>query len=182
LGIPHGWNDLVIFENQEDMMNKGLTLIGGIGLGAALMYILDPDRGGRRRALVRDKLMRASNKTSDYVGKTSRDWQNRAQGLASETRSSLSGLTSGESVPDETLVARVQAELGRHPVHHRALEITARDGRVTLRGPALASEVDELISAVSGVRGVGGVDNQLEVHEQAGDIPSLQGEAHGAAG
>ena len=39
-------------------MNKGVALIGGVGLGAALMYIFDPDRGGRRRALIRDKFGR----------------------------------------------------------------------------------------------------------------------------
>jgi hypothetical protein len=31
------------------------TLIGGLGLGAGLMYVFDPDRGKRRRAMARDK-------------------------------------------------------------------------------------------------------------------------------
>jgi BON domain len=156
----------------------GLTLLYGIGIGAALMYILDPDRGGRRRALIRDKAVRASNKTQEFVGKMSRDLSNRAQGLVAETRN----LFRHEDVPDEILVERIRAELGRHPVHDRAVEITVNQGRVALRGPALASEVDEILSAVSAVRGVSGVDNQLDVHEQAGSISSLQGEALGAAG
>lgn len=73
------------------------------------------------------------------------------------------------------LVNRVKAELGRHAVHHRALEITAGGGRVTLRGPALAGEVDELLRAVSSVRGVTGVEDRLEVHESAAGVSSLQG-------
>ena len=35
-------------------MNRNLLLLGGIGLGAGLMYIFDPDRGRRRRATARD--------------------------------------------------------------------------------------------------------------------------------
>jgi hypothetical protein len=40
-------------------MREELTLLGGIGLGSALMSMLDPDRGNRRCALVRDKLVSA---------------------------------------------------------------------------------------------------------------------------
>lgn len=36
-------------------MKHRLSLLGGAGLGAGLMYLLDPDGGRRRRALVRDK-------------------------------------------------------------------------------------------------------------------------------
>ena len=158
-------------------LNSGWAVLGGVGVGAALMYLLDPDRGNRRRALLRDKLVRCTNQTGMYLGKAGRDARNRAQGLVAEARSAFRH----EEVSDDVLVARVKAELGRHAVHHRALEITAADGRVTLRGPALASEVDELVRAVSSVRGVAGVDNQLEIHEQAGSVSSLQGEVAAAA-
>jgi osmotically-inducible protein OsmY len=114
----------------------------------------------------------ASHKTGDLAGKASRDLRNRAQGLIAEARSKFSS----ETVSDEVLIERVRAELGRHPVHQRALQITAYQGEVRLSGPALASEVEEIVKAVSAVRGVEGVDNQLEVHEQAGSISSLQGE------
>ena len=154
-----------------------LLLLGGAALGAGVMYMLDPDRGTRRRALCRDQLMSAGNKTGMYAGKLSRDLRNRAQGLVAETRARFRH----EEVSDDVLVSRVKAELGRHAVHHRALEITAKDGRVTLRGPALSAEADELISAVSSVRGVAGVDNQLEIHEQAGGVSSLQGQLAAAA-
>jgi osmotically-inducible protein OsmY len=149
-----------------------LLLLGGAAFGAGVMYMLDPDRGNRRRALCRDQLVSAGNKTSMHAGKFSRDLRNRAQGLVAETRARFSH----EEVSDEVLINRVKAELGRHAVHHRALEVTAEGGRVTLRGPALAGEVDELLRAVSSVRGVTGVENQLEIHESAAGISSLQGQ------
>jgi hypothetical protein len=153
--------------------NRGsLLFLGGVALGAGVMYMLDPDRGSRRRSLARDKFVRAGNKTSVYAGKLSRDLSNRAQGLVAETRARFRS----EEVSDEVLVQRVKTELGRHGVHHRALEITANDGRVMLSGPALADEVDEIVCAVNSVRGVREVDNHLEVHEEAGGVSSLQGE------
>src|SRR5206468_3234814 len=65
--------------------------------------------------------------------------------------------------------------LGRVVSHPHAIEVRVRDGHVTLSGPVLASEVDDLLSCLSSVRGVEDVENRLEVHERAGDISSLQG-------
>ena len=44
------------------------ALLGGIGIGAALMYLLDPDRGRRRRALVRDKAVHFARVSGDRLG------------------------------------------------------------------------------------------------------------------
>jgi len=78
-------------------------------------------------------------------------------------------------VTDEVLVERVRARLGHVVSHPRSIEVTANQGRVTLRGPVLAREVDDLLRAVASVRGVSGVENRLEVHPQPGDVPGLQG-------
>jgi osmotically-inducible protein OsmY len=159
------------------MNRDGWMLLGGVALGAGMMYMLDPDRGRRRRSLARDKFVAAGNKTSLYAGKLSRDLTNRAQGLAAEARSRFRS----EQVSDEVLVDRVKAELGRHSIHHRALEISAAGGRITLRGPALSNEVDRLLSAVGSVRGVADVENLLDIHEQADGISALQAEVAPAA-
>jgi uncharacterized membrane protein len=45
---------------------------------------------------------------------------------------------------------------------------------VTLNGPVLARELDEVLKGVLATRGVTGVENRLEAHEQAGNIPGLQ--------
>src|SRR2546423_7524759 len=117
------------------MMNRGLTLIGGIGLGAGLMYVLDPDRGRRRRALVRDKVARVINKTRDATGKTLRDTRHRARGLVAGARS----LLKREQVSDEVLIERVRSKMGRVVSHPHSIGVTADRGRVTLRGPILES-------------------------------------------
>jgi osmotically-inducible protein OsmY len=132
-------------------MREDLTVLaGGIGLGAALMYMLDPDRGARRRALVRDKLVSAAHKTADGLGATTRDLRNRAVGLAAQSRSVLGGA----EATDEVLRERVRSKMGRVVSHPSSIEVTANGGRVTLRGPILAREVDELLSCVSSVEGV----------------------------
>jgi hypothetical protein len=63
--------------------------LGGVAVGAALMYVFDPDRGRRRRALARDKAIHAARVASDTVGSTSRDLSNRARGVAAEARAAL---------------------------------------------------------------------------------------------
>lgn len=154
-------------------MNKELALITGMGIGAGLMYILDPDRGKRRRALARDKMTSCVHKTRDAMQATSRDMRNRAQGLVYDVGS----IFSKEDVPDATLVERVRSKLGRAVSHPSAIGVTAKLGRVTLAGPVLKGEVKNLLKAVSSVGGVQGVDNQLEIHDEPGNIPALQGEA-----
>lgn len=154
-------------------MNREVTLLaGGIGLGAALMYILDPDRGRRRRALVRDQLVSAAHRAPDAFGATARDLSNRTRGLAAEVGSMFSG---EEEVSDEVLAARVRSKMGRVVSHPHAIKVTVEQGRVTLSGPILADEVNDLLSCVSHVRGVADVENRLEAHEEAGNISALQG-------
>ncbi len=64
-------------------------LLGGAGIGAALMYMLDPEKGNRRRALVRDKAIGLKNDAAEMVTSKSRDLRNRAQGVIAETKSAL---------------------------------------------------------------------------------------------
>ena len=147
------------------------SLIGSLALGAGCMYFLDPYQGRRRRALVRDKLLSACVQSSDFFAKAARDLGNRASGILAETRYAFAE----EDVDDATLVARVRSQVGRAVSHPRAIEVTATQGRVTLRGPILAHEVTRLLDMVRSVRGVQAVDNQLDVHQQADNIPGLQG-------
>jgi gas vesicle protein len=84
----------------------GIALIGGMGIGVgagiAAMYLLDPDRGRARRAVLRDKLgkwLRSGRETAEGKAK---DLRNRTVGVMAEARKTV---TSGIGVPDEPLIA-----------------------------------------------------------------------------
>jgi len=156
------------------MRNDG-KFLAGLLIGAGVMYLLDPDRGGRRRALVRDKVTRIGHQVGDDLGARSRDLRNRAAGKAAELRSRFER----EDVDDERLEERVRSAIGRATSHPSAIDVVAFAGRVTLRGTVLEDEVDGVLSAARGVRGVNEVENELQMHPQAGREPSLQGEPRG---
>jgi len=148
----------------------------GAAVGAALLFVLDPDRGARRRALLREKLARARRVAGEGAGATARDLSNRARGVAASVR----GRLSEGDVSDHVVCERVRAKLGRATSHAHALDVGVRDGCVTLRGPILSSEVQDVLAVAAAVRGVHDVVNELEPHETAAGIPSLQGAGRAA--
>lgn len=104
-------------------MNRGTTVAGAV-LGAALMYLFDPDRGRQRRALLRDKAASGLNSVRAAAAVTQRDLWNRASGLIAELWAQL---TSGP-VPDDVLLRRIRSHLGRvvsHPGLSRSRFTTA---------------------------------------------------------
>ncbi len=74
--------------NRDKWTLAGSTALG-VGLGAGLMYLLDPQGGRRRRAVVRDKAIHALRKGGEACRKTSRDLGNRTRGLVAEATSKL---------------------------------------------------------------------------------------------
>jgi hypothetical protein len=143
----------------------------GLILGAGLMYLLDPNKGPARRAMLRDKITGTFHDGRDFVGAGVRDLRNRAEGAVHRTTSHIRP----DSADDDTLAERVRAKLGRYVSHPRALSVEARDGLVTLHGPILRDEAETLIGAVSSVRGVREVLNRLEPHDLDDEAPGLKG-------
>lgn len=155
---------------RSDRETQLASLLAGLGIGAALMYLFDPARGRRRRAVARDKTASALDAAQRELRERAVDVGNRARGAAAEMRHA------GDDHPaDETLVARVRAELGHHVEHARAIEVVAEHGTVILRGPVLRDELDAALTTTRGVRGVEQVRNELEVHDTPDGISSLQG-------
>jgi uncharacterized membrane protein len=121
--------------------------------------------------MARDAVNHAVNVADDAIGKTSRDLSNRAQGLVAKLNSAFKC----DEADDEVIAARVRSKLGRAVSHPHAIHVSVNQGRATLSGQILASEVDQLLKRIWSVRGVRSVESRLEAHEQAGNISSLQG-------
>jgi osmotically-inducible protein OsmY len=155
---------------EVQMRNPG-KILSVLLVGAGLAFLLDPDRGARRRAEARDKATRAGRKLKEELGATARDLRNRAGGTAAELRSRLRQ----EQVDDEVLHERVRAALGRAVSRSGAIEVRVADGRVTLSGPVPLEEADDLIATARGVRGVREVINQLDARRSPEGEPTLQG-------
>lgn len=148
------------------------NFLTGIGAGAGLMYLLDPDRGRRRRAVLRDKFTSGVVQTGHGFGKALRDARNRAQGAVAVARSVMHR---SECSSDSVLAARVRAKLGRVAAHPHAIQVSAHNGTAMLEGPALVEEMNRVVSAVRSVPGVHHVENHLAPYLSAAEIPSLQG-------
>lgn len=145
--------------------------LGAAAVGAISMYLLDPDHGRRRRALVGDKVASGLSRLDDAASIASRDLRNRARGVAHEIRARFTH----EEVPDEILCERVRSRLGWAVSHPGAIEVAASSGRVTLSGAVLEREYVRLLRSVWAVRGIADVEDRLAVYESAAGISALQG-------
>jgi uncharacterized membrane protein len=152
-------------------MYRILSFLNGAALAAGLTYLLDPALGKRRRSLLRDQLIHGIAKTGHGADATLRDVRHRLYGTYAEMR----GAFRSDEASDDVIADRVRSKIGRYVSHPSSIEVKVRDGVATLGGPILAHEVDDVLAAVKSVRGVIGVDENLEVHDSAGNISALQG-------
>ena len=79
------------------------------------------------------------------------------------------------AIPDDRLVQRIRAALGRFTTHPKSIHVAAGRGRVTLRGAVLAGERADLVAAVRHVEGVDAVHDRLTTYLDSIGVPELQG-------
>ena len=142
---------------NADRQYRTMTLLVGAGIGAALMYFLDPERGARRRHLVEDQALGMLRKTRRDAERAMHDARNRAKGVIAETR----GRLTEDDASDDQIVARVRAELGRHVERASDIDIVVEDGTVRLHGNLPPADATRVVAAIEGVRGVQHVDSRL---------------------
>lgn len=133
-----------------------LRLITSIGLGAALMYLFDPERGKARRDQIGDRVKATTAEAEHAAGKVAKDLRNRAAGMKAKMS------RTEEAADDEILVARIRSELGHVISRADQVEVEAILGYVTLRGELAEADIEKAVECAEGVDGVIEVDNQLQ--------------------
>ena len=144
------------------MRGKSWAFLGGVGVGALVMYFLDPDAGSRRRIGAREKMLKAGRSTGEAIEGKAKVLADQARRLAERARSRFDPGTPA----DDVLAQRVRSSLGRVISHPRMISIAAAAGVVTLTGTVSEEEAKGLSATVRGVEGVQDVVDQTEVREE----------------
>ena len=144
----------------------------GAGVGAGLMYLLDPQGGRGRRAAARDKSVSALKQGGEAAARTSRRLGNKTKGLVARTGSKLR--ESDLADEGQKLLKKVQKVVRATVSHPSAIDPILEAGRVHLHGLVLASEVARLLAALEAVEGIDGVENRLELHESPQDLAAFR--------
>lgn len=152
-------------KSMNDMKHYTTAGLIGVGVGAGLMYLFDPNRGRTRRARLEDRaasLYHAVERTAQHLAT---DVANHAEGLAAEARRVIDHAP----VDAPKLVARVRAKLGRLIRNPHRVTVEANEGRIVLTGGIDACEAGRLLAGVIAVPGVTDVENKLTLGHLAAD-------------
>ena len=130
---------------MEFNREKQLSLLLGAGLGAGLMFILDP---ARRKAPIRNKAVQALARE--------RLTEEPAEVMIEPLTGVIAEIMARKNPPpsDHQLEKRVRSELGHNIEHGWTIEVIAEDGFVTLRGNVLQDQLEDAVSTARDVSGV----------------------------
>lgn len=131
-------------------MKTGYGLIGAFGLGAGVVYLLDPDCGQRPRA-----------------------WLRRRVGAGQAGPSVPPPAPTGWDTSDAAVRERLAHLVGRYASRPQAIDVRVANGVVTLHGAIADREVDHLVAAVARQPGVRRVDDRLVLESSSGKRPTL---------
>lgn len=155
------------------MKHHPLSVLAGFAAGMIAMFYLDAANGARRRALVRDKLVRAGHQLSDLAEAQGKHIANRAKGIAATHRLDRKSHRAPQS--DAQLHDRIRAHLGRVVSHPGSIHVDVQGGCVCLRGDVLTREQEVLCREVQDMAGVREVRNEMQAHDSPEGVPGLQG-------
>lgn len=159
--------------DSNESGGKGSLLLAGLGIGALIMYLADPNSGRRRRARLVDQYQRTARVVQQGADVVLRDASHRALGTVAAVRGWMG--ERNQSVDEAVLEERVRSALGRATAHPHAVRVQVIGNNVTLHGEALAGEAGRIVACVKKVRGVRAVEDKLRRHGAAENFPTLLG-------
>lgn len=166
---------------QESTGNHELAKwLSGIALGAVAMYLADPAQGRRRRALAQDKMRKFTHKTGGAFNAAVHDASNRLSGLQAQANRIIGQGNKSKPIDNHVLEARVRSKLGRAMMNAPAVDVSADQGVVTLRGFVPEDEKQQVVRLVQGIPGVLDVRNRLDAPGHGAGMLSSWSEAYRA--
>jgi osmotically-inducible protein OsmY len=136
----------------------------GAAIGATVMCLLDSGRGGRRRALLRDKTRHYANVAGAEAGKVTRHLGNKLAGA----RHRASAMLHRDQAPDLVIEDRVRSALGHATRQSSAIAVDVHDGVAVLSGEAAPDEMNRIVRRTRHVPGVREVENRLRPNGSLG--------------
>ncbi len=127
------------------------VLAAGIGLGAGLMYLCDPDRGRARRSRMIGEATGLLHHGEITIAKHGKDLANRMRGLAA--RAAAEVVPEG-AVEDDILIERVRSRMGHLSPHPHEVEVQVRRGVVTLKSKLARADRRRILEEIRSVPGV----------------------------
>jgi osmotically-inducible protein OsmY len=136
---------------------RKLRTLAAAGMGAAAMYLVDPDRGRGRRAQLRDRFGAATRRLRRDVERQRRYEAGVAEGARH------ADLPPRRPADDQALADRIRSELGSAFPSDRVV-LNVVEGVAEVRGEVDdQATIDRVVQAVSEVAGVAGVENLLHL-------------------
>jgi osmotically-inducible protein OsmY len=173
------------FLGVEQPFILGPAVVAAIATGAALMFILDPQTGRRRREVARDRagvaaqnagaaaqsaggaIGTAAQSAGSAIGTAAQKAATGAKGVSQKAIQLIPIQTLGFNTNGSALVRQVERAVYDDPeVSKGQLSLDAHDGVVFLRGEVERPEqIDSIEQTVRGVPGVRDVENLLHLPE-----------------
>ena len=157
---------------EDDDRGSWRATLAAFAGGALAMFLLDPERGRTRRALVGDKVTKLVSRSSKKTARAGRSVASQAHGA----KQRIANAGNEQALPpnDHALAAKVESEvLSRNDFPKGRVSINAEDGIVFLRGelddPAQIADLEQRVRKVTGV-----LDVQSFLHLPGQDAPNKE--------
>lgn len=125
------------------------------------MYYLDPLRGKRRRALVRDQFVRIQHRTGNRGRAATLNLFQRTRGLAVRSGSRIRSSVIKPDTSDPVIIAHARAILGHSVSHPRSVEILANNGQLIVSGELNRAEASRLFRRLRKIPGVMDIESRV---------------------